>query len=124
VREPLGARIRELEAATGGAGVDEAGARARKRMAEAELAELRLAELRGELLDREAVVATWSTHIYAARNRLRAIPKRAVVQLGLTRQQGLALLALVDEMLKPLADGDGTPRPRGRRARRREGAAA
>lgn len=117
-REPLEARVRELEGAAAGAEVAESDARRRKRVAEAELAELRLAELRGELLQRADVVTTWSTQILAARNRIRAVAKVAVVRLGLSRAQGVALLKLLDEALAALAASDGVPAPRHRRTRR------
>src|SRR5574337_13017 len=86
--------------------LDPAAEKARLDAARAALAELELERRRGTLLEAEDVVATWSAHCSSARSRLRAIPKRAAVQIaGITPAMAVALGAMIDEVLHELAGG-------------------
>ena len=76
----------------------------RKRSAEAELKELELEERRGRLLSRERVVRSLRTIVVTARDRLRGIPARAGLELGLGREQRTKLLALIDVVLTDLGN--------------------
>ncbi len=80
--------------------------RERLHSAQAEKAELDLAVRRGELLEAEEVVKTWSDHIARARLRLRSIPHRVAAQIAVkTSAPAIATLLLdeIDEALTELA---------------------
>lgn len=106
--------------AGGGEILDLTEERAKLAKAQAETAELRNAELRGELIRRDELVSTWSSHVLSWKERVRAIPASATVHIpAFTAAMGRALLALIDETLVELADGKYEPGERPpKRARR------
>jgi phage terminase Nu1 subunit (DNA packaging protein) len=97
--------------------------RAKLAKAQSETAELRNAELRGELIRRDELVATWSSHVLSWKERIRAVPAAATVHVpGFTAAMGRKLAELIDETLVELAHGRyGQARERPRR-RSRNGA--
>ena len=97
--------------------VDLVAERARLDAARARSQELKNAELEGALLRRADVVETWTTHLVAVKNRLRAIPKGLATRVpGVTQAVAREMLRGIDEALHELAGSDGVsgrPRRRG-----------
>ncbi len=82
--------------------------RERLHSAQAEKAELDLAVRRGELLEAEEVVKTWSDHIVRAKLRLRSIPHRVAAQVAAKNSPAQVASLLLDEIdaaLDELAHG-------------------
>lgn len=95
--------------------------KARLDAARADLAELELEERRGDLIGREDVVNTWSNRIAACKARLRAIPKRLVVQVpGFNRAMAKRALELIDDALHELAGASQQSAPRRARVGKRK----
>jgi phage terminase Nu1 subunit (DNA packaging protein) len=84
--------------------------RERLHSAQAEKAELDLAVRRGELLEAEEVVKTWSDHIARARLRLRSIPHRVAAQIAIKKSALEIARLLLDEIDEALTELAGEPK--------------
>jgi len=84
--------------------------RERLHSAQAEKAELDLAVRRGELLEAEEVVKTWSDHIARARLRLRSIPHRVAAQIAVKTSAPEIARLLLDEIDEALTELAGDPK--------------
>jgi phage terminase Nu1 subunit (DNA packaging protein) len=115
--------LREQAAGRRGEGPDSiADARTRLAQARTRGEELKNAQLEGRLIEAGRVAATWSELVTTARNRLRALPRRAVTLIpGFTNAMARRLLGLIDEVLDELARGgqETEPESGGASARRR-----
>lgn len=99
-----------------GDGLNPQAEKARLDRARAETAELELRRRRGELLEVADVRDTWSDRILSWKEKLRALPASATVEIpGFSREMARKLLAMVDETLTELADGNVKPRRTPRR---------
>jgi phage terminase Nu1 subunit (DNA packaging protein) len=85
-------------------GTDESSARARRDLSQARLGELKLAREQGELVPRDEVVAEAKSAVMAIRTRFVQLP-RQMGQAGIiTREQEIAVTALVNEALRELSE--------------------
>lgn len=100
-----------------GDGIDGGAERARLDRARAAIAEQEYAKRSGELLAADDVRSEWSRRTLTWKERVRSIPANATVHVpGFTKEQGRALLKLIDQTLTELADGKGR-KPRAPRRR-------
>ena len=110
VRESYIRHLREEAAGRKSGVIDLTQERAKLAVEQSRNQALKNAELEGELLRRSDVVETWATMFVAAKGKMRAIPKRALLRIPrFTKKMARKLQEMIDEVLRELA-GDGLPR--------------